>query len=72
MQIDGLEPGATSPVQVGKDTIDGGAPMEGKHEFTTERTRHQLVGNQGRTRRKFPEEGSNYPDAGSNTSGSKR
>jgi hypothetical protein len=70
MQIDGLEPGATSPVQAGKDTIDGGAPMEGKHEFTTERTRHSWKGNQGGTRRKFPSEGSNYPDTGS--SGGKR
>lgn len=57
MQIDGLEPGNTSPVRDGKDTIDGGAPMQGKREFTTERTRHGWVGNQGKTRREFPSEG---------------
>jgi hypothetical protein len=60
-QIDGLEPGATSPVRTGKDTIDGGLPMMGKHEFSTDRTRHGWVGNQKGTRRHFPEEGATYP-----------
>lgn len=56
IQIDGLEPGATSPVRDGKST-DGAAPIEGPKEFTTNRTRHGWRGNQGGMRREFPTEG---------------
>jgi hypothetical protein len=59
MQIDGLEPSATSPVRDGGSLLDaGGAPMpNGPHEFTTERKRHGWVGNQGAPRREYPTEG---------------
>ena len=41
-QIDGLEPGATSPVQVGGSEA-GGAPLEkGETTFTNARTRANL------------------------------
>jgi hypothetical protein len=54
MQIDDLM--TTSPVRDG-GTEAGGAPMQGKTEFTTERTRHSWVGNMGAPRREFPAEG---------------
>lgn len=38
MQIDGLETSNTSPVMNGSSEA-GGAPMSGKKEFSTERTR---------------------------------
>jgi hypothetical protein len=53
-QIDDLM--TTSPVRDGSSEA-GGAPMEGKSEFSTERTRHGWKGNQGGMRRTFPEEG---------------
>lgn len=56
MQIDGLDPASTSPVRDGSNDA-GGAPMQGKKEFSTERTRHGWVGNQNGTRREFPSEG---------------
>jgi hypothetical protein len=46
-QIDGLEPGSTSPVQDGKKITEDGAfqlKIEGKTEFTKERTRHGWYG----------------------------
>jgi hypothetical protein len=46
----------TSPVHSGSSEA-GGAPMEGKSEFSTERTRHGWKGNQGGMRREFPTEG---------------
>jgi hypothetical protein len=55
-QIDGLETSNTSPVRDGSSE-PGGAPMEGRKEFTTERTRHGWKGNQGGMRRTFPQEG---------------
>jgi hypothetical protein len=54
MQIDDLM--TTSPVRDG-GTEAGGAPMQGKSEFTTERTRHGWKGNMGGVRREFPTEG---------------
>jgi hypothetical protein len=54
MQIDDLM--TTSPVHSGSSEA-GGAPMEGKSEFSTERTRHGWKGNQGGMRREFPMEG---------------
>jgi hypothetical protein len=54
MQIDDLT--TTSPVRDGSSDA-GGAPMEGKSEFSTERTRHSWKGNQGGIRRTFPTEG---------------
>lgn len=56
MQIDGLETSNTSPVRSGGSDA-GGAPMQGPKEFTTARTRHGWVGNQGGMRREFPTEG---------------
>lgn len=57
IQIDGLEPSATSPVRDGKSS-DGAAPIEGPKEFTTERNRHGWRGNQNISlRREFPTEG---------------
>jgi hypothetical protein len=54
MQIDSLS--TTSPVRDGGSSA-GMAPMEGKSEFTKERTRTRWVGNQGGMRREFPSEG---------------
>jgi hypothetical protein len=54
MQIDDLA--TTSPVRDGS-TDAGGAPMEGKSEFSTDRTRHGWKGNQGAPRREYPTEG---------------
>jgi hypothetical protein len=54
MQIDNLM--TTSPVRDG-GTEAGAAPMSGKTEFTTERTRHTWKGNMGGVRREFPTEG---------------
>jgi hypothetical protein len=54
MQIDSLM--TTSPVRDG-GTEAGGAPMQGKSEFSTERTRHGWVGNQSGMRREYPSEG---------------
>jgi hypothetical protein len=54
MQIDSLM--TTSPVRDGGSSA-GAAPMEGKGEFTKERTRTRFVGNQGGMRREFPTEG---------------
>lgn len=54
MQIDSLD--TTSPVRDGS-TEAGAAPMEGKQEFSKERTRTRFVGNQGGMRREFPTEG---------------
>jgi hypothetical protein len=56
IQIDGLEASSTSPVRDGSSD-GGGAPMEGKKEFTTERTRHGWRGNQGPLRREYPADG---------------
>jgi hypothetical protein len=53
-QIDDLM--TTSPVRDG-GTEAGGAPMEGRSEFTTDRTRHGWKGNQGLNRREYPAEG---------------
>jgi hypothetical protein len=53
-QIDDLM--TTSPVRDGSAEA-GGAPMEGRSEFTTERTRHGWKGNQGGMRREYPTEG---------------
>jgi hypothetical protein len=53
MQIDGLEPGNTSPVNAGSSEA-GGAPLSGKKEFTTERTRPGNLGQGGGLRRKYP------------------
>jgi hypothetical protein len=55
MQIDSLM--TTSPVGSGGGTDAGGAPMEGRQEFTKDRTRGRFVGNQGGPRREFPSEG---------------
>ena len=54
MQIDDLS--TTSPVLKGSSEA-GAAPMEGKNEFSKERTRTRFVGNQGEMRREFPAEG---------------
>lgn len=54
MQIDDLN--TTSPVLKGSSEA-GAAPMEGKNEFSKERTRTRFVGNQGEMRREFPAEG---------------
>jgi hypothetical protein len=54
MQIDDLN--TTSPVLKGSSEA-GAAPMEGKQEFSKERTRTRFVGNQGSMRREFPAEG---------------
>jgi hypothetical protein len=56
LQIDGLEPGDTSPVQNGGSGA-GVAPMEGKQEFSHDRTRMRFVGNQDKNRREYPTEG---------------
>lgn len=52
MQIDGLETSNTSPVNAGGSDA-GGAPLSGKKEFSTERTRPALSG--GAMRRAYPE-----------------
>lgn len=57
LQIDGLEPGSTSPLYNGGSGSEGGAPMEGESTFTDSRTRKSYRGNQGGTRRTFPTEG---------------
>jgi hypothetical protein len=54
VQLDDLN--TTSPVRDGSSEA-GGAPMEGKSEFSTERTRHSWRGNQGGMRREWPTEG---------------
>ena len=54
MQIDGLETSNTSPVRDGSSE-PGGAPMGGRKEFTTERTRRTDVGQGGGMRRAYPE-----------------
>ena len=54
-QLDDLM--TTSPVGKGGGTEAGGAPMEGRSEFTKDRTRGRWVGNQGSPRREFPSEG---------------
>jgi len=54
MQIDGLEPGSTSPVRDGSSDA-GGAPLSGKKEFSTERTRPGMT--TGTMRREYPTEG---------------
>jgi len=54
MQIDDLN--TTSPVLKGSSEA-GAAPMEGKNEFSKERTRTRFVGNTGEMRREFPTEG---------------
>ena len=54
MQIDDLN--TTSPVLKGSSEA-GAAPMEGKNEFSKERTRTRFVGNAGEMRREFPAEG---------------
>lgn len=56
IQIDGLATSNTSPVRSGSSDA-GGAPMQGEKQFTTARTRHGWVGNQGGMRREFPTEG---------------
>lgn len=54
--IDSLD--ETSPIMTGSMGAEaGGAPMEGKKEFTKERTRTGWQGNQGGQRREFPTEG---------------
>jgi hypothetical protein len=53
-QIDDLM--TTSPVRDGSAEA-GGAPMEGKSEFSKDRTRGRFVGNQGGMRREWPAEG---------------
>jgi len=57
IQIDGNDPGSTSPVRDGSTTA-GMAPMSGPNQFTKERHRPEFVGNK-RTgfRRTFPTEG---------------
>ena len=54
MQIDGLETSNTSPVNSGSSEA-GGAPMSGKKEFSTERTRPGSPGQGGGMRRAYPE-----------------
>ncbi len=54
MQIDGNDPGSTSPVMNGSSDA-GGAPLSGKKEFTSERTRTGTVGQGGAMRRAYPE-----------------
>jgi len=54
MQIDGLSPSDTSPVANGSED-PGGAPMSGKKEFTSERTRPGGLGDGGANRRAYPE-----------------
>jgi len=54
MQIDGLDPASTSPVRDGS-TEAGGAPLSGKKEFSTERTRPGSPGQGGGMRRAYPE-----------------
>ena len=53
MQIDGLETSNTSPVLNGSSEA-GGAPMSGKKEFSTERTRPGSPGQGGGMRRSYP------------------
>ena len=55
VQIDGLNPSDTSPVRSGADSDPGAAPMNGKHEFTTERTRGNTPLGQGSFRRHYPD-----------------
>jgi len=59
IQIDGLNPADTSPVQNGGSLAEaGGAPLEeGPREFSHDRTRMRFIGNQGNMRREFPAEG---------------
>jgi hypothetical protein len=55
-QIDGLEPGETSPVQNGKAITEDGAfhlPMSGTKEFTNSRTRMTPVGHTTTPRREL-------------------
>ncbi len=54
-QLDDLM--TTSPIMKGGGSGEGAAPMEGKSEFSKERTRTRFVGNQGGVRREFPAEG---------------
>jgi hypothetical protein len=54
MQIDGLETSNTSPVRDGSTEV-GGAPLSGKKEFSTERTRPGDLGQGGGMRRAYPE-----------------
>ena len=65
LQIDDLN--TTSPVRDGGSEA-GGAPMEGRSEFSTDRTRHGWKGNQGLNRREYPMEGvahkGTMPDGG--------
>lgn len=59
IQIDGHEPGNTSPVLHGSTTA-GMAPMSGPNNFTKERHRPEFVGNRkpgSGFRREFPTEG---------------
>ncbi len=53
-QFDGLDPASTSPVMNGSSDA-GGAPLSGKKEFTSERTRTGAVGQGGAMRRAYPE-----------------
>jgi hypothetical protein len=53
-QLDDLM--TTSPVGKGGGTDAGGAPMSGKNEFSSERTRPKTGGMSG-VRREFPTEG---------------
>jgi len=56
LQIDGNDPGSTSPVRSG-GSAEGAAPMSGESTFTKSRTRPAFKGNQGGMRREFPTEG---------------
>jgi hypothetical protein len=57
LQIDGLEPGSTSPLYNGGSGSEGGAPMSGESTFTDARTRKPQIGNKNVSRREFPSEG---------------
>jgi len=55
-QIDGLEPGETSPVQNGKNITEDGAfhlKLEGTSNFTDSRTRPREVGHVNSPRREL-------------------
>lgn len=52
MQIDGLEPSSTSPVQNGSDGSFH-LPLEGEKNFTDSRTRPREVGHQNSMRREL-------------------
>ena len=56
LQLDGNDPGSTSPVRDGGDSA-GMAPMSGEQQFTSKRTRPAGRGNTGGMRREFPTEG---------------